>query len=170
MREVQLTQGYKAQVDDEDYERVNQYLWQADVARRKDGTIWNVYAIRQVKLESGKRTTQKMHRFIMSAFDPKVGVDHNPDISGLNNQKNNLRLSTQQQNVASQALGIKNTSGYKGVYWYDPLQKWAAHIKVNYKLKHLGYFTDIKEAAQAYDAAAFKLFGKFAKPNFNQQI
>jgi len=75
MREVQLTQGYKAQVDDEDYERVNQYLWQADVARRKDGTIWNVYAIRQVKLESGKRTTQKMHRFIMSAFDPKVGVD-----------------------------------------------------------------------------------------------
>jgi hypothetical protein len=71
MKELQLTQGYKAQVDDEDYEKANQYLWQADVDRHKDGTVWNVYATRNVKLENGKRTTQKLHRFIMGVSDPK---------------------------------------------------------------------------------------------------
>ena len=165
MKEIQITQGYKAQVDDEDYERVNQYKWQADVDLRKDGTVWNVYAIRQVKLNSGKRTTQKMHRFIMCIHDPKVGVDHNPDRSGLNNQKHNLRAATQQQNIASQNIGTKNTSGYKGVSWYKPLQKWHARIKVNYKTKHLGYFSDILDAARAYNQAARELYGEFAQVN-----
>lgn len=165
MKEIQLTQGYKAQVDDEDYEKANQYLWQADVDRHKDGTVWNVYATRNIKLDNGKRTTQKLHRFVMGVTNPKIEVDHNPDQSGLNNQKHNLRLVTRQQNMSNQKLSVKNTSGYKGVVWCKPLQKWQAHIKVNYKTKHLGYFTDVLDAARAYNQAASKLFGEFAQIN-----
>ena len=101
----------------------------------------------------------------MGVTNPKIEVDHNPDQSGLNNQKHNLRLVTRQQNMSNQKLSVKNTSGYKGVVWCKPLQKWQAHIKVNYKTKHLGYFTDVLDAARAYNQAASKLFGEFAQIN-----
>jgi len=50
MREITLTKGYKALVDDEDFERVNAHEWCASEKRRADGTLWNVYAIRQVRV------------------------------------------------------------------------------------------------------------------------
>lgn len=45
------------------------------------------------------------------------------------------------------------SSQYKGVSWYKASSKWSARIRVNGKLKHLGYFKEEKEAHQAYLAA-----------------
>jgi len=44
----------------------------------------------------------------------------------------------------------------------------ARYVRFNKKRKHLGNFTDKIEAAKAYDVAAIKLFGYFARLNFSQ--
>jgi hypothetical protein len=40
---------------------------------------------------------------------------------------------------------------YRGVSWYPSGQMWEAIITVKNKRRHLGYFHDELEAAQAYD-------------------
>lgn len=95
MKEIPLTQGKVALVDDEDFELLNQLNWYA--YKNKTG---NYYAVRNYSAEKGKRKIILMHREIMDA--PKgIQVDHrNGD--GLYNQKENLRLATHQQNSFNQ--------------------------------------------------------------------
>ena len=158
MKTIGLTQGYKALVDDEDYELVNQFKWYADVRRRKDGSIKRVYAGHDF---CGKpRRMQHMHCFVMGT----KGVDHE-DHNGLNNQKHNLRLAKQAQNCANTKKAINNTSGFKGVTWSRAAKKWMAQIMVKGKCIYLGIFTDIIDAARAHDVAALKHFGEFALTN-----
>lgn len=90
MRQVCLTKGFVALVDDDDYDYVARYKWR--VQRRKN----HCYAIRH-SYEGGKQRTRYMHREIMGVRDPKIEVDHvNHD--GLDNQKSNLRACTRAQN------------------------------------------------------------------------
>jgi hypothetical protein len=92
-------------------------------------------------------------------------VDHE-DGNGLNNQRSNLRIASPTQNQGNARRRKDNTSGYKGVSWYRRTNKWKAHIRVDKKLRHLGYFIDLTDAARAYDAAALEHFGEFAHLNF----
>lgn len=89
-----------------------------------------------------------------------------------NNNISNLRPATTSQNYMNQKKtklinGKQTSSRYKGVYWNKPAGKWHAHIKIDRKMKHLGSFTSEIEAASAYDVAATKYFGKFARLNFD---
>ena len=59
-----------------------------------------------------------------------------------------------------------NKAGYKGVGWARRESKWRARITINKKETHIGYFTDVIEAAKAYDKMAIKLHGEFAYTNF----
>jgi hypothetical protein len=157
MKTITLSQGYVALVDDEDYERVNQFKWCAQVTPR------TVYAHRGVK-RNGKWTTEKMHKFISRIAPGKcVDVDHE-DTDGLNNQKYNLRVSTRKQNTYNQRKksGVSQ-SQFKGVTKSG--DNWRARIRVNGSLLHLGCFTTEIQAALAYDQAASKHFGQFALPN-----
>jgi hypothetical protein len=163
MREITLTKGYKALVDDEDFERVNAHEWCASEKRRADGTLWNVYAIRQVRV-AGEKKPQLMHRFILGISNSKTQVDHAPDHNGLNNQKSNLR-TTKDKNQRNAQLSRANTSGFKGVSWDKKKRKWVAQIRY-IKNRFLGYFATAELAAKAYDAAALKYYGEFAYTNF----
>ena len=81
MKEILLTQNKVALVDDEYFERINQYKWYAQKNSRSD--VW--YAARQIYIGRGKQKTITMHREIMNA--PKgVQIDHRNG-NGLGNQK-----------------------------------------------------------------------------------
>ena len=166
MKEIQLTQGYIALVDDEDYARVNKYKWCARVERRKDKSIVKVYALRKVRSATGKSTTQLMHRFILGVTDTSVEVDHNPDNSGLNNQRSNLRLATSAQNSRNRRLSVANSSGFKGVSFCKARGTWESKIETEERTTHLGRYKTSEQAARAYDEAAVRMFGEFAKTNF----
>ena len=159
MRLIPLSQGKFAQVDDEDFERVNQFKWCA----WKDDSRF--YAMRTALID-GKRRTILMHRFIMKCTDRNIQIDHR-NTDGLNNQKSNMRKCTHQENCMNQRKIRKICSSkYKGVYWFKANSKWSVRIGIGGKTLCIGYFTIEEDAARAYDAFAIKHFGEFAVLNF----
>jgi len=159
MREIPLTQGKVALIDDADYELVSQYKWFADISRN----TW--YARTNVKRPNGSWTSLKMHRLIIGAQKGEQ-VDHR-DRNGLNNTRANLRISTVSQNCQNKRTPQHNKSGYKGVYYESAHthRPWRAYIKIGNKQHKIGSFATREEAAQAYNEMALKHFGEFAHLN-----
>jgi hypothetical protein len=159
MKEIGLTKGQVAIVDDEDYERIGAHKWCADWHPNTQ----SFYAMRKPKIANGKQLTVRMHREVMAA---KAGeqVDHiNHDT--LDNRRENLRLCTGGQNQANHRMQVNNTSGFKGVDWLKERGKWRAYLTFNSKQRHIGLFQTALEAALAYDDAARETFGEFALTN-----
>ena len=160
MKEIKLTQGKVALVDDEDFDELNKYKWCAV----KDRTTF--YAMRK---PSQKNPARSMHRTIMNT--PKgMQVDH-INHNGLDNQKHNLRNCTGAENTSNYKIPITNTSGYKGVYLQcdrrgERIYKyWKAQISEQGKQKAIGNFKTPELAALAYNQKAKELFGEFAYLN-----
>jgi len=105
-----------------------------------------------------------LHRLLMSASALDI-VDH---ISGdiFDNRRSNLRLCNKQQNKRNEKIRKDNKSGYKGVTWHRECKKYMASIRANGRTQYLGVFYTSVEAAIAYDNAAKKIFGEFARLNF----
>ena len=157
MKEIKLTQGKVALVDDEDFEYLNQFKWFAV----KDKCTF--YAIRNARKEDGTRTTVKMHRIVMKTPEG-MEVDHK-DGDGLNCQKYNMRNCTHAQNMINKKIGVIGTSKFKGVCWYPNYKKWRVQITMKNKKISLGYYSSEKEAALIYNGKAVELHGEFARIN-----
>jgi len=156
MKEIPLTQSKIAIVDDDMFEELSKHKWYFE----------GRYAARISSLHLGKQKLIRMHRTICSTPDG-METDH---INGdkLDNRRENLRICTRAENSRNKRKRAHNTSGYKGVYWYKQDKKWEAQIEIEGKNIHLGYFEDLLNAARAYDAAAIKLHGSFARTNFQE--
>lgn len=144
MKEIKLTKGFVALVDDEDYEELNKFKWRAVKVRD------NYYAYRLVS----------MHREILNIKNSKIHIDHK-DRNTLNNKKDNLRTCTPAQNNLNKEVRKDNKLGVKGVRFSKKQKRYIAVISINGKVKQIGSFNTVEEAAIAYNKKAKEVHGEF---------
>lgn len=152
-KQIPLSRGYFAIVDDEDYEMLMAYKWHISHFG---------YAQTSVGGRENKRNIL-MHRLLMEV--PKgMEIDH---INGdrIDNRRCNLRLVTRSQNMHNMSGNTNTSSRFKGVSWDKDRNLWAVNIQTNGKSVHLGRYASEIEAARAYNIAAVQQHGEFARLN-----
>lgn len=131
-------------VDDGDFESLSSFKW-SPLFLRKGLT----YATTSISSK-----TVYMHRMIMG--EPLgLYVDHF-NRNGLDNQRSNLRITTQSVNIANAGMFQNNTSGYKGVVKYRT--GWKAQIKFHQKLIQSNMLNSSMNAAILRDELVRQLF------------
>lgn len=143
--------------DWEDFETVRAPSWHA---KDSGGCL---YAQRSLKGSS-----EYMHTMIMRPA-PGLVVDH-INGRGLDNRRVNLRVCAHADNMRNSSkkrsrLGVAPSSKYKGVHWCKNRKQWVASIRLSGKTTNVGRFHNEKEAAIAYNHAAAKAYGSFARLN-----
>ena len=169
-KQIQLTQGYFAIVDKEDFERVSQFNW--SVKKWYRGGKELIYVHRGEKAEvNGKKINinTSLHREILNITDPDIHIDH-WDHNGLNCTKGNLRICTRSQNCENKLKDYNSAGNYKGVCKIKEKELYQVEIRPKGKRFYLGTFHNEIEGAKAYDMAAIKHFGEFACLNFPELI
>lgn len=165
MKQIPLTQGLAALVDDADYESLSQRKWFA--AKTHTGYY---YAHTQVRSNDRYRIL-KMHRLLMDA-PPGCPVDH-LNHNTLDNQRSNLRVCTAAANSHNRRKHKQSTSQFMGVSWQKPKGNrhggWVASISVGNIPIYLGFFQDEVEAAIAYDRAVERFRDAYATTNFPRE-
>lgn len=147
---IRLSNGEHAIVDEEDYEDLAQLTW-----HRGDRD----YVVHTVGID-GETKVLLMHRVVARA-PQGVLIDH-WDGNRLDNRKQNLRGATFRQNAQNRAP--VNGRRFKGIFEFRG--RWKARIKYEGQNIYLGIYPSEEVAAQAYDYAAKRLFGEFARLNF----
>ncbi len=157
-KEIPLSKGFVAIVDDEDYDFLMQWRWHYSQG----------YAGRKVKVGEtvdGKRQRRilYMHRLLLDTPDGMEG--EHKDNNRLNNRRYNLRNATPFQNMCNRRKFGKQGSKYKGVDLHKKSGLWRVRIKTADKRISLGYFKSQEEAAKVYNQAAIEHHGEFAQLN-----
>lgn len=146
MKEIELTRGYVALVDDHMFDLLSQYRWHAHVMP------YTVYA-----RCNHKGIFVHMHNIILPPTEG-MSVDH-IDGNGIHNLCNNLRLVTASQQQINR-IGWGAVSA-KGVCQNHG--RWRARITTGGVCEELGTFDTMEEAANAYKIASSRLHGEFAR-------
>lgn len=140
MKEIILSNGWTTQVDDVDYLYLNQFNWwphgKGYAQTRIDGSM------------------KLMHRVVMGrmGLGSCVQVDHE-DRNKLNNQRYNLRASSNRRNQHNQGLRACNSSGYVGVSFDKRRNKFAAYYRGSDGTKILvGHYSTPEEAHNARES------------------
>jgi hypothetical protein len=117
---------------------------------------------RKIRIDGKIYFAHRLAWYFMMKRYPDCDIDH---INGIkdDNRWENLRAATASQNQMNRTKTRSNTSGFKGVYWHEKLQKWQAKITIKKKQIYLGVFSTAEEASHAYQDAAFRLHRDFAK-------
>jgi len=152
VKEILLTRGIVALVDDADYENLTQFKWCAD----------HGYAMR--KPFGPRGPSEYMHRRVLGlpisgGYRTGPYVDH---INGLrhDNRRYNLRLASRQQNCRNRGPDGDGSSRFKGVTRVRTGQ-WKAQIGCNGVKYYLGQFATEEAAAKAYNDAAERFDAQF---------
>lgn len=157
MAKITLPSGHVMYFDECDRWLVEKYAWHVDMkgyARaqtRRDGKIKNI----------------SFHKMITPDCPKEKFRDH-INRNRLDNRRNNLRFVTAQQNAWNRNPNKNNPTGYKGVS-IEQGKYFRAHIREGGKKIWIGYFPTAEAAAKAYDKAAKKIHGKYARLNFPEK-
>ena len=147
----------KALIDKDVKDELNEYKWHV----KKDGYMYRNASTEE--LRNGMPRSISMHRQLMG-FPKGKTIDHiNHD--KLDNRLSNLRIASYSDNQANRRKLKRTSSKYKGVRYHRRDNVWHAYIAVEGEQKHLGTFEGERDAAQAYNSVAKKIFGDFALLN-----
>lgn len=163
MKEIKLTQGKVAIVDDDTFEELNKFKWHASNEGRTQYAVRTNTAV-TIKNKNGKYSYERlrMHRVLMNA-STDFFVDHKNG-NGLDNRKNNLRLCSRTENARNRGKNSKNSTGYKGVTKRKN-GRYQASIGMNGKSIIIGYYNKVEDAAFAYNIVAKLAHKEFARLN-----
>ena len=150
-KQIPLTRGQFAIVDDEDFEWMSKFKWHCQP--KSNGRLYARTGTKKVY----------MHRVLLNA-SPDVYVDH-IDGNGLNNTRANLRLCTREENQHNTPIRSDSTTGYKGVSFDKRRNRFSVEINKDKKRIRIGNFENVLDAARAYNEAAIKYHGQFARLN-----
>jgi hypothetical protein len=140
LKQITLTQGKIALVDDDVYEVLGHLKWYA----QKSYNIF--YAVRHTSRKEGHKTI-RLHHLVVGKPSKGFEVDHK-DGNGLNNQRDNLRIATTRQNQQNRK---QHSNGrLVGASWHKGKNKWQVQIMINGKQDSLGYFNTEQEAHDVY--------------------
>jgi hypothetical protein len=156
VRQVPLTRGLVAIVDERDFATVSAYKWYAHRGRN----TW--YARTEVGGRRG-RLRFYMHKLLCSGAE----VDH-ANRNGLDNRRCNLRPLTRAGNAYNAAP--RGASGMVGVTWDRHRSKWFAQLTVGGKHYNLGRFATKDEALQARLAAFDRLVAPADRPDAPREV
>jgi len=148
------TNGFEVIIDLTMKEKITKYKWWVLIRNNRPNSVY-----RSTRVQ-GKNKTIRISRELLGKTEGMV-IDHinnNP----LDNRISNLRFCTLAQNSQNRKSHIKK---YKGVYWQKADSIWIATIQRDNKKYHLGSFKTQIEASVAYNKAAIKLHGNYAKLN-----
>ena len=108
----------------------------------------------------------RIHRLIFlyhhGYLTPGMDIDH-IDGDKTNNRIENLRQVTKTQNQQNSKMRSTNTSGVKGVSWFNASGKWKAQLLVEKRLIYLGLHDTIEEAEKVIKEAREKYHGEYSR-------
>lgn len=158
MKEIPLTQGQVALVDDEDFDRVSKYNWSA----RKFSN--GFYAYRGWVDSKTKKV--KNHSLGVFLLNPPKGsvVDHlngNP----LDNRKSNLRVASKQQNTWNRSVCKTSTTGIKNVMPRKSkvdgrILNYRVGLMIDGKYKQFGPYSTVEEAVAVRNKILMEVRGE----------
>jgi len=155
MKHIALTKHKQAIIDDKDYNRVKWHGWCA----WKIKSMRSYYAVARIKKQN-----VLMHNFLMGKKKPLVVTHLNGN--GLDNRRANLGQVKRAQTQWGVPRSGRKTSKFHGVWWCPGSNSWQSGIRVYRRRVYVGSFRNEKDAALAYDKAARKNHGEFARVNF----
>ncbi len=162
------TGRFSAIVDDEDFEYLSLFSWNAAIRREQERNMY--VRARRTERSTGRTLIINMHYEVWRRAGKKVPVgmtiDHiEPgEFGALDNRRSNLRIASKKDQQGNRRNALNNLSGLKGVTQHK--NRWSAHLRIKGSTKYLGIFKASYDAAKAYDTAAVAYFGKFARLNF----
>jgi hypothetical protein len=149
MKEIPLTNGGAAIVDDEDYDYLMQWNWRMD---------HKGYAVRTTTINH-VGVCFIMHRIV--ANTPQGMQTDHINRNKLDNRRANLRHCTAHQNMAN----MERKNKYIGVQWKPRRGVYEASVWKGGKSVYVGQSKDIHAAAAMRNEAVKKLYGDSAVLN-----
>jgi hypothetical protein len=131
-------------------------------AGQRAGNV-NVYGYLIISVNGCRYAAHRLAWLWVHGEMPSLQIDHIDGVK-LNNRPDNLRCANHVQNAGNRGISKRNSSGHKGVSLNKASGKWHACIGNGVgKVRSLGYFNQIEQAAAAYRKAATERFGAFAR-------